>query len=158
MRTVYLDNASTTPVHPEVLEAMLPFLSSAYGNASSIHRMGREAREAVENSRERIAALLGADGSEIVFTSGGTEADNLAIKGTAYAMRHRGKHMITSAVEHHAVLNAFKALEQEGFEVTYVPVDRAGMVDPASVEKSIRSDTILISIMHANNEVARFSQ
>ena len=153
MRIVYLDNASTTPVHPEVLEAMLPFLSPAYGNPSSIHRMGREAREAVENSRERIAALLGADGSEIVFTSGGTEADNLAIKGTAYAMRHKGKHMITSAVEHHAVLNAFKALEQEGFEVTYVPVDRAGMVDPASVEKSIRSDTILISIMHANNEV-----
>lgn len=153
MRRVYLDNASTTPVHAEVLEAMLPFLSSAYGNPSSIHCMGREAREAVESSRDNVAALLGSQSSEVVFTSGGTEADNLAIRGTAYAMRHRGRHMITSAVEHHAVLNTLKALEQEGFEVTCLPVDRAGMVDPGLVEKSVRADTILISIMHANNEV-----
>lgn len=153
MRRVYLDNASTTPLLAKVLDAMLPFLSSAYGNPSSIHWMGRQAREAVEDSRDKVAALLGSRASEVVFTSGGTEADNLAIKGTAYAMRHKGKHMISSAVEHHAVLNAFRNLEQEGFEVTYLPVDRAGMVDPGSVEKSMRSDTILISIMHANNEV-----
>lgn len=153
MKKVYLDNAATTPILPQVLEAMLPFYSGICGNPSSIHRMGREARQAVEGSRGKIARLLGSHDSEIVFTSGGTEADNLAIKGVAYAMRKKGKHIITTTIEHHAVLNTCKCLESEGFEVTYLSVDPTGLVEPKSVEESIRRDTILISVMHANNEV-----
>ncbi len=153
MRRIYLDNAATTPVLPEVVHAMMPFFSETYGNPSSIHRDGREAKEAIEDSRSKIASLLGAQDAEIVFTSGGTEADNLAVKGVARSLRKRGKHIITSPVEHHAILNAVRSLESEGYEITYLPVDSTGLVDPAAVEASIREDTILISVMHANNEI-----
>ena len=148
MRRVYLDNNATTPVLPEVLEAMRPYFWEHCGNASSIHRHGQETRAAVERARESVAALLGGRASEIVFASGGTEADNLAIFG----MAHRGDHVITSTIEHHAVLNACKHLEAQGYEVTYVPVDGRGLVDPADVKRAIRPNTKLITIMFANNE------
>lgn len=153
VRQVYLDHSATTPVHPDVLAAMLPYFSEKFGNASSIHAWGREARKAVETAREQVARLIGADPREIVFTSGGTESDNLAIRGVAIANAQRGKHIITSAVEHHAVLHVCEALEKEGFTVTYLPVDQYGMVSPADVEKALRPDTILVTLMHANNEV-----
>jgi cysteine desulfurase len=152
MRTVYLDHNATTPVHPAVLEAMLPYFSQAFGNASSLHQSGREAKAALENARRSIAEVLGCEASEIVFTSGGTESDNFAIKGTAFANRNRGKHIITSSIEHHAVENSCKFLEKEGFEVTYLPVDSYGFVDPDDLKKAIRSDTMLVTIMYANNE------
>ncbi len=150
---IYLDNAATTPVLPEVLDAMLPYYRVRYGNPSSLHLLGRQAREAVEASRAKVAAFIGATDKEIVFTSGGTEADNLAVKGVAYALRKKGRHIITSQIEHHAVLRACSSLEQEGFDVTYLPVDSTGLVDPARVEDAITDRTVLISIMHANNEV-----
>jgi len=149
---IYLDHNATTPLHPRALEAMLPFFEKSFGNPSSYHRIGRQARTAVEQSRTRIAQLLGCDAPEIIFTSGATEADNLAIRGIAQALRSRGTHIITSTVEHHAVLKTCQALEAAGWHVTYLPVDRAGRVDPADLEKNIRADTILISIMYANNE------
>ncbi len=152
-REVYLDNASTTPVLPEVAEEMYPFLKERYGNPSSIHSKGREAADAVEEARQRISRLIGADASEVVFTSGGTEADNLAIKGVALAQRKGGRHVITTRIEHHAVLEPCKFLESVGFDVTYLPVDKYGTVDPGSVEEAIREDTVLVSVMHANNEV-----
>lgn len=153
MQRIYLDHSATTPVHPEVAEAMLAVLKDKFGNPSSIHGFGREAREAVERARDQVAALIGARSEEIIFTSGGTEADNLAIIGAAYAYRDRGQHMVTSKIEHHAVLDAFKFLEKQGFEVTYLPVDRYGQVSVELFREAMRDDTILVSLMHANNEV-----
>jgi cysteine desulfurase len=151
-RKVYLDHNATTPVHPEVLEAMLPFYKEKFGNASSIHSFGREAKVALDESREKVAKFLNADPLEIYFTSGGTESDNLAIKGVAWANKNKGKHIITSSIEHHAVLESCKFLEREGFEVTYLPVDRYGIVDPEELRKNLRKDTIIVTIMYANNE------
>jgi cysteine desulfurase len=148
MRRIYLDNNATTPVLPEVYEAMRPYFSERFGNASSIHHHGQETRAAVENARESVAELLGCRASEIVFTSGGTEADNLAIAGLTVP----GDHVITSSVEHHAVLHAVKHLEEIGCEVTTVPVDGRGLVDPEDVRRALRPNTKLISIMMANNE------
>jgi len=148
MRRVYLDNNATTPLLPEVFEAMRPYFAERFGNASSIHHHGQETRAAVENARESVADLLGCRASEIVFTSGGTEADNLAISGLAKA----GDHVITSSIEHHAVLHAAKHLEETGYEVTFIPVDGRGLVDPADVRRALRPTTKLISIMMANNE------
>jgi cysteine desulfurase len=148
MRRVYLDNNATTPVLPEVLEAMRPYFAEHFGNASSIHHHGQETRAAVERARESVAALLGCRPSEVVFTSGGTEGDNLAISGLA----HAGDHVISSTIEHHAVLNSCKHLEAMGCEVTYVPVDGRGLVDPDDVRRALRPNTRLITIMMANNE------
>jgi cysteine desulfurase len=152
MRRVYLDNNATTPVLPEVLEAMRPYFGERFGNASSIHHHGQETRAAVERARESVAALLGCRASEIVFTSGGTEADNLAIFGLATGRANAGGHVITSTVEHHAVLNACKHLAAKGCEATHVPVDGRGLVDPADVKRALRPNTKLITIMLANNE------
>lgn len=148
MRRVYLDNNATTPVLPEVFEAMRPYFAEHFGNASSIHHHGQETRAAVERARESVAALLGSRASEIVFTSGGTEGDNLAISG----MARPGDHIISSTIEHHAVLNSCKHLEATGCEVTYVPVDGRGLVDPDDVRRALRPNTKLITIMMANNE------
>ncbi|OGK78746.1 MAG: cysteine desulfurase NifS [Candidatus Rokubacteria bacterium GWC2_70_16] len=150
-RRVYLDHNASTPVHPEVLEAMLPYFGERFGNPSSVHAFGREARDGVETARERVAEFLRAGKDEIVFTSGGTESDNFAIKGVAAARGHG--HLITSAIEHHAVLRTCQALEAQGFEATYLPVDGVGMVDPDDVKRALRPDTILVSLMHANSEV-----
>jgi cysteine desulfurase len=151
MRRVYLDHAASTPVHPEVVAAMLPYFGERFGNASSVHGFGREARDAVDTARERIAGALGVAPDELIFTSGGTESDNLAIKGFAGA-RGRG-HLVTSQVEHHAVLRTCQALERAGYTVTYLPVDAEGLVDPGDVARAIRPDTILVSIGYANSEV-----
>ncbi|RLF48119.1 MAG: cysteine desulfurase NifS [Thermoplasmata archaeon] len=148
---VYLDHAATTPVDKEVLEAMLPFFDEKFGNASSLHAYGREAREALEKSKEEVAKLINADADEIIFTGSGTESDNLAIKGIAF--KHGKGHIITSKIEHPAVLETCKYLEKKGFDVTFLPVDEYGLVKPEDVENAIRDDTILISIMHANNEI-----
>lgn len=153
MNRIYLDHSATTPVDVRVAEAMLPYFSEIYGNPSSIHRFGQETRAAVEKSRNRIAGLLNARESELYFLSGGTEADNLAIQGAARALSSRGKHIITAKTEHKAVLQSCKALEKEGFTVTYLNVDEFGRVDPERVAAAIRNDTILITVMHANNEV-----
>jgi cysteine desulfurase len=150
-RKVYLDHNASTSVHPEVLEEMLPYFSERFGNPSSVHGFGREAREGLDTARERIASFLRVGKEEVVFTSGGTESDNMAIKGVA-AARRQG-HIITSKVEHHAVLRTGQTLEQQGLAVTYVPVDGHGRVDPDDVRRSVRPDTVLISIMHANSEV-----
>ena len=152
-RRIYLDHNATTPVHPEVLEAMLPYYEDKFGNASSIHGFGREVKAALEDSREKVAKLINASLNEIYFTSGGTESDNLAIKGTGFANRKKGKHIITSKIEHHAILESCKFLEKEGFEVTYLPVDKYGFIDPDDLKKAMRKDTILVSLMYANNEV-----
>jgi len=152
-RFVYMDHAATTFTKPEVVEVMLPFLKEHFGNPSSLYSIGREGKEAVENAREQLAKALGASPEEIYFTSGGTESDNWAIKGTAFARRKKGKHIITTPIEHHAVLYPCKYLETQGFDVTYMPVDSYGLVDPAEVEAAIRDDTILISVMYANNEI-----
>lgn len=151
MRKIYLDHAATTPVHPKVKEKMLPFLSEQFGNPSSIHRFGREAKKAVDEARDEVAQLIGANCDEIVFTASGTEADNLAIVGSS--LTAKGKHIITSKIEHHAVLHTAEYLEKKGYDVTYLPVDEYGLVSPDSVRQAIRSDTFLISIMHANNEI-----
>jgi cysteine desulfurase len=151
MRRIYLDHNASTPVHPEVLAAMLPYFGELYGNPSSIHGFGRQARDAVEAARETITRFLGVTSEELLFTSGGTESDNLAIKGVAAA--RRTGHIITSQVEHHAVLRTCQALERSGFAVTYLPVDGHGRVDPDEVGRAIRPDTILITIMYANSEV-----
>ena len=150
-RSVYLDHNASTPVHPEVLQAMLPYFSERFGNASSVHGFGREAREGLETAREQIAGFLHVSKDEIVFTSGGTESDNLGIKGIAAA--RRSGHIVTSQIEHHAVLRTCETLETQGFTVTYLPVDEYGMVRPEDLEKAIRPDTILVSLMHANSEV-----
>ena len=148
-----MDHSATTPVAPEVLEAMLPYFRERFGNASSLHSYGLEAKEALEESREKVARLLGAEPEEIVFTSGGTESDNLALKGIARRSKEKGKHIITSSVEHPAILETCRNLQKEGFEVTYLPVTSEGLVDLAALESAIRPDTILISVMHANNEI-----
>jgi cysteine desulfurase len=153
MNPIYMDYAATTPTDQRVVEAMLPYFGEIYGNPSSLHGFGQEARAAMEGARAKIAAFLGAKPAEIVFTSGGTESDNFAIKGVAWANRKKGDHVITSAIEHHAVLETCRFLEKEGFRVTYLPVDGDGLVDPADVAKAITDRTILISIMHANNEI-----
>ncbi|HVQ75890.1 MAG TPA: IscS subfamily cysteine desulfurase [Candidatus Binatia bacterium] len=150
-RRVYLDHNASTPVHPEVVAAMLPYFSERFGNPSSVHGFGREAREGLDIARDQVARVLGASKDEIVFTSGGTESDNFAIKGVA-AARGRG-HVITSRIEHHAVLRTCQLLEKQGFDVTYLAVDGHGLVDPDDVRRAIRPNTILISIMHANSEV-----
>jgi cysteine desulfurase len=150
---VYLDHNATTPMRSEALEAMAPYLTHRFGNANSIHAWGREAKEALERAREVVASAVGAREKEcIVFVSGGTEADNLALKGAAWAAGARGRHIVTSAVEHHAVLTTCRSLEEQGFDVTYVPVDRDGLLAPEAVEAALRPDTVLISLMHANNE------
>jgi len=151
MRRIYLDHNASTPVHPEVVAAMLPYFSEQFGNASSIHSFGRDARDAVEAAREAITGFLGVAPDEFVFTSGGTESDNLAIKGVAHA--HRTVHIITSQVEHHAVLRTCQALEGAGYAVTYLPVDGNGLVSPDDVRRAIRPDTILVTIMYGNSEV-----
>ena len=153
MKQIYLDHASTTPVRPEVVEAMLPYFTEQFGNPSSIYPLGQEAADAVAAARETLAGLIGAAPREVYFTSGGTESDNWAIKGFARANAAKGKHLITSAIEHHAVLHACEALEKEGFEVTYLPVDEHGLVRPEDFAAAIRPDTILASIMFANNEI-----
>ncbi|UNC91425.1 cysteine desulfurase NifS [Candidatus Contubernalis alkaliaceticus] len=153
MDRIYLDHAATTPLDGQVLEAMMPFLKESFGNPSSVHSFGREVKKAVEEAREKMASLIGAGCEEIYFTSGGTESDNLAIVGAARALRDRGNHVITTSVEHHAVLDTCLSLKEEGFEVTVLPVDKYGMVDPESLRKALREKTILISVMHANNEV-----
>ena len=153
MKRIYMDHSATTPVAPEVLEAMLPFFSGKFGNASSLHSFGLEAKEALEASREKVARLLGANTEEIIFTSGGTESDNLSLKGVAFRNREKGRHIITTVVEHPAILETCRKLQKDGFEVTYLPVNADGLVDPAALEAAIRKDTILISVMHANNEV-----
>lgn len=152
-RFVYMDHAATTFTKPEVAEAMLPFLKEHFGNPSSLYSIGREGKEATEASREKVAKALGAKAEEIYFTSGGTESDNWAVKGTAFAKKKHGKHIITTPIEHHAVLYPCEYLETQGFEVTYLPVDEYGLVDPSDVEAAIRQDTILISVMYANNEI-----
>jgi len=153
MRKVYFDHSATTPVDPAVIEAMLPFLNEKFGNPSSIHSFGREAKVALEEAREMIADFCHARAADIYFTSGGTESDNMAIKGVAYEYKNKGRHIITSKIEHHAVLHTCEFLEKEGFEVSYVAPDQYGMIHPEAVKELIRNDTILISIMHANNEV-----
>ena len=153
MRRVYLDHSATTPVRPEVVEAMLPYLREAYGNPSSLHQWGQEAKKAVEQAREEVARLVSARPEEIVFTSGGTEANNLAIIGAAYANSAKGRHIITSGIEHHSVLDTMRYLEKQGFKVNYLPVTGEGLVRVEEVAAAISPETILISIMHANNEV-----
>jgi len=150
---IYLDHAATTPVRPEVVEAMLPYMTGLFGNASSTHWAGREAKAALTAARDVIAGFIGCSPAQLMFTSGGTESDNTAIFGAAEANAHRGKHIITSQIEHHAVLHACERLEKLGFEVTYLPVDAFGQVRAADVEAALRPDTILISIMYGNNEV-----
>ncbi|MFC1846650.1 cysteine desulfurase NifS [Chloroflexota bacterium] len=153
MKRIYLDYASTTPTHPEVVKAMLPYLDEAFGNPSSIHSCGLEAKQAIEEARSKIAAFIGACSEEIVFTSGGTEADNMALKGIALDNESRGNHIITTTIEHHAVIETCKFLEKRGFKVTYLPVDGHGFINPDDIRKAITNKTILVSIMHANNEV-----
>lgn len=153
MNRIYLDHAATTPVHEQVVQAMLPYMEQHFGNPSSIHAFGREAKAALNRARKSIAERLGISPQELIFTSGGTEADNLAVLGTALARQDRGKHIITSQVEHHAVLNACERLEALDFEVTYLPVDQYGAVRSADVREAVRPDTILVSLMYGNNEV-----
>ena len=153
MERIYMDNAATTRVKPEVLEAMLPYYGEVFGNPSTIYYYGREAHKALDHARQQVAAAIGADKDEIYFTSCGTESDNWAIKGAAFAHQKKGNHIITSVIEHHAVLHTCGWLEKHGFEVTYLPVDEYGRVNPADVEKAITDQTILISIMFANNEI-----
>jgi cysteine desulfurase len=150
---VYLDHAATTPVDPRVLQAMLPFFTERAGNASSMHEFGQEARTAVDRSRTQVAAAVGAQPSEIVFTGGATESDNLAVLGVALASEGRGRHIVTAAIEHHAILEVCHFLEGRGYSVTYVPVDRRGIVDPDDVQSALRPDTVLVSVMAANNEI-----
>ena len=150
---IYMDNAATTATRPEVLEAMLPYFTEHYGNPSSIHSVGRDARRAVEKARQQVAAALGAQPREIYFTAGGSESDNWAIRCASKALAAKGKHIITSQIEHHAVLHTCQYLEKQGYEVTYLPVDENGLVSVEDVKKAIRPDTVLISIMAANNEI-----
>ncbi len=153
MNKIYMDNAATTRITQPVLEAMMPYLTGCYGNPSSVYETGREARKAIEKARQQTAEALGAQPGEIYFTGCGTESDNWALRGAAYARRDKGKHIITSAIEHHAVLHTAQQLEKEGFQVTYLPVDGEGLVDPAELEKAMRPDTTLVSVMMANNEI-----
>lgn len=153
MNRIYLDYAATTPTDPQVIEAMKPYFSEKFGNPSSIHSFGQEAKAAIEDAREKVVRLIGARPEELVFTSGGTEADNFALEGVAFANEKKGNHIIISAIEHHAVTKCCEFLKKRGFQVTYLTVDKYGLVDPADVRKAITDKTILVSIMHANNEV-----
>lgn len=152
-KPIYMDNSATTPARKEVVEEMLLYMTENFGNPSSIYEIGKTSKHAIDRARKKVADALGAEENEIYFTSGGTESDNWAIKGIAFANRNKGKHIITSSIEHHAVLHTCAWLEEQGFEVTYLPVDKYGMVSPEEVKKAIRDDTILISIMLANNEI-----
>jgi len=153
VKKVYLDYGAATPIHPQAIEAMIPYLGELFGNPQSLHDWGQEAREAIEEARGKVASLIGAQPEEIIFTSSGTEANNLALKGVAWAQERKGNHIVTSQIEHHSALHSLKSLERQGFTYTSVPVDRYGLVDLASVEEAITRETILVSIMHANNEV-----
>jgi cysteine desulfurase len=153
MPMVYLDHSATTPLDPEVLQAMMPYLTEEFGNASSVYGLGQRARQAIDQARDEVAAFYGVAAKEVIFTSGGTEGDNLAFQGIAERNADRGRHVITTTVEHDAVLRSADALEQDGFEVTRLRVDRDGLVDPAELRRALRPDTILVSIMHANNEI-----
>ena len=153
MKKIYFDNSAANPLHPEVRKAMLPYLTEIFGNPSSLHDRGDSVKEAVEAAREQVARLIGADTEEIIFTGSGTESNNLAIKGLALARQDKGKHIIVSAIEHFSVLHSAKTLEKWGFEVTEIPVDKYGMVNPEDVRRNLRDDTVLVSIMHANGEV-----
>jgi cysteine desulfurase len=153
MRRIYLDHAATTPTHPEVVKAMLPYFTDAFGNPSSIYSYGQEARGAVEEARTKVAELIGARSEEIIFTSGGTEADNFALEGVAYTNERKGNHIITTSIEHHAVMEVCKFLERRGFRITYLPVDEYGLVAPDDVKRAITDKTILISVIHANNQI-----
>ena len=153
MRKVYLDNASTTPLRPEVRQAIIPFLDEIFGNPSSLHDWGDAARQAVEVAQAQVAQLIGADAEEIIFTGSGTESNNFAIKGLALAQQAKGKHIVVSAIEHFSVLHSARTLEKRGFELTLIPVDKYGVVDPEDIRKSLRKDTVLVSVMHANGEV-----
>jgi len=153
MKKIYLDYSATTPVDKRVVKAMRPYFSKFFGNASSLHNAGKLAQKALNNSREKIAQLIGINPEEIVFTSGGSEADNLALKGVFYGLNYPGQHMITSSIEHHAILNTAHFLEKQGVEITYLPVDKSGLINPIDIEKAIKPQTTLISIMHANNEM-----
>ena len=150
---IYLDNAATTPVDPEVMKAMMPYFSGVFGNASSLHSWGREAERALNDARKVILRKANAKSHRLVFTSGGTESNNFALKGVAFANRDKGRHIITTRIEHDCVLNASKWLQRQGFEVTFLPVDREGFVDPNAVQEAIRKDTIIASVIHANNEI-----
>ncbi len=150
---IYLDHSATTPTDPRVVEAMLPYLTAVWGNSSSIYWEAREARKGLDTARRAVAEVLGARPQEIIFTSGGTESDNLALRSAAYGARRRGNHIITTAIEHHAVLHEAERLEQEGFRVTYLPVDREGFVDLEALERALDDETTLVSVMYANNEV-----
>jgi len=152
MNRIYLDYAATTPTHPEVIKAMMPYFTESFGNPSSIYSYGQEAKDAVERARSKVATLIGAKSDEVVFTGSGTEADNFAVKGVAWSRQAKGNHIITSSIEHHAVLETCKFLEKQGFSITHLPVDGYGIVDPNDVKKAITKKTILISVMHANNE------
>ncbi|HBB64981.1 TPA: cysteine desulfurase NifS, partial [Patescibacteria group bacterium] len=152
-RIIYLDNAATTRLNPKVLDSMLPYLKESYGNPSSIHFLGRENKKAIDKAREQVAKSLNAQFNEIFFTGGGSESDNWAIKGVAFANESKGKHIITTNIEHHAVLHTCKYLEKYGFEITYLPVKSNGIIDIEDLKKAIREDTILISVMFANNEI-----
>ena len=152
-QNIYLDNAATTRLNPLVLDEMIPYLKDMYGNASSIYSIGKQSRATIEKARERVAKAIGAQPSEIFFTSGGTESDNWAIKGTTFANRSRGNHIITTSIEHHALLHTCKYLEKESFEITYLPVNKNGIINIKDLKKAIKSTTILISIMFANNEI-----
>lgn len=153
MNRIYLDNAATTPLRTEVLDAMMPYLSNRFGNPSSLYSYGQEAKKAIEEARDKVANAIYANSDEIFFTSGGTESDNWALKGAAYALKDKGNHIITSSVEHHAILHTCQYLESQGFEITYLPVDEYGLVDPNELKKAIKDSTILVSIMYANNEI-----
>ena len=153
MNRIYLDNAATTAVSPEVLEAMLPYFTECFGNPSSIHSTGRDARRAIDAARKQVAAAINCQPNEVYFTAGGSESDNWAIKGAALARKNKGNHIITTSIEHHAVLHTCQWLEKQGFEVTYLPVDEDGQVSAADVEKAITDKTILVTIMAANNEI-----
>jgi len=153
MKRVYLDYAGTAPCDPRVVKAMHPYFTDIFGNPSSLHSFGQEAKKALEESREKVARALGASPEEIVFTGGGTESNNFALKGVAYANQKKGNHLITTAIEHHCVLEPCKFLEKQGFSVTYVKVDKDGLVDPGDIKKAITDKTVLISVMHANNEI-----
>ncbi len=153
MKKVYLDHAATTPVHPEVIAAMLPYLHDNFGNPSSVHSFGRDARKAVDEARDKVAKAIGADPREVFFTSGGTESDNIAIQGVALARKQDGRHIVTSKIEHHAVLDTCHYLASQGYEVTYLPVDEKGLVSVDEFQAALRPDTILATIMHANNEM-----
>jgi len=152
-RRIYMDHAATTPVDREVVEAMMPCFTRVYGNASSLHSFGREAHNAMEEARRRVAELINAHSEEIVFTAGGTESDNIAIKGVAYANRSRGDHIVTSTIEHPAVLETCRSLEKQGFKVSYIPVDKGGVVELEALRRAVTERTVLITIMHANNEI-----